>query len=210
MVKAALFDLDGTLIDSDEAVVWCVNELLRRLNLPAADSDAIIGLIGVGLTPLLKSFMPEPEAHVAEYRRLYRQGFGDKTKVYDGAADMLSGLREAGVKTGIVTNRNRELAQVIIDYFGLNNLVDEVVGDGDGMPLKPDPAVVFEACRRLGVGAKDTLMIGDTDIDIETGKNAGCQTVLVNHTGQVTLTDLAENLRVDHVVTSLTEILKLI
>jgi phosphoglycolate phosphatase len=204
VVKAALFDLDGTLIDSDQAVVWCVNELLRQLNLPEAKPADIIALIGVGLTPLLKNFMPDPEAHVAEYRRLYAQGFGDKTKVFPGAADMLSGLREAGVRTAIVTNRNSMLAATIISHFSLDKLVDTLVGEGDGIPLKPDPAMVNEACRRLGVSAGDALMIGDTDIDIQTGINAGCKTVLVVHK------DAPEIAAAGYVVKSLPEILDLI
>jgi HAD superfamily hydrolase (TIGR01509 family) len=208
VVKAALFDLDGTLIDSDEAVVWCVNELLRKLNLPAAEPDDIIGLIGVGLLPLLKEFMPDPEAHVAEYRRLYRRGFGERTKVYDGAADLLSGLREAGVRTAIVTNRNSGLAEAIMAHFGLDVMVDTIIGEGDGLPLKPDSAIIDEACRRLGVTAKETLMVGDTDIDVLTGLNAGCDTVLVVH--KDSLFGKTAGSKPGHVVTSLPEILNLI
>lgn len=204
MVKAALFDLDGTLIDSSDAIVWCVNELLSSLGLPAAEPTEIISLIGVGLTPLLKHFIPDPEAHVLEYQRLYRKGFGDKTKVYEGAPELLEKLRAAGVSTGVVTNRNRGLASVIIGYFNLDRVIDTLVGEGDGLPLKPDPEIVYEACRRLGVESTQTLMIGDTDIDVETGKNAGCRTVLVDHHG-----DKRPN-AADHTVSSLLEIIELI
>lgn len=204
MAKAALFDLDGTLIDSNDAIVWCVNELMRNLSLPPAKPDEIIKLIGVGLTPLLRQFIPEPEAHIEEYRRLYRQGFAEKTKVYKGAAELLNGLREEGLKTGIVTNRNQELALDIVSHFGMDKLVDVLIGEGDGLPLKPDPAVVFEACRRVKVDAKDTLMIGDTEIDIVTGKNAGCRTVLVNHNGET------RRFGEDYAVASLAEITSLI
>jgi phosphoglycolate phosphatase len=204
VAKAALFDLDGTLIDSNDAIVWCVNELMRNLSLPPAKPDEIIKLIGVGLTPLLRQFIPEPEAHIEEYRRLYRQGFAEKTKVYKGAAELLNGLREEGLKTGIVTNRNQELALDIVSHFGMDKLVDVLIGEGDGLPLKPDPAVVFEACRRVKVDAKDTLMIGDTEIDIVTGKNAGCRTVLVNHNGET------RRFGEDYAVASLAEITSLI
>ncbi len=204
MVKAVLFDLDGTLVNSDDAVVWCVNELLKRLDLPAADPAKIIGLIGVGLTPLLKEFMPEPEAHVAEYRRLYRRGFGDRTKVYQGAEETLSGLREAGVKTGIVTNRNRGLAEAILGHFGLDRFIDMIIGDGEGWPLKPDPAMVREACRRLNIEPSEAILTGDTLIDVETGHNAGCETVLVDYKGIYTEIDA------DHVVASLSVILDLV
>lgn len=181
MVKAALFDLDGTLVDSNEAVVWCVNELLRNLGLPAADPQEIIKLIGIGLTPLLRQFMPDPEAHVLEYRRLYAKGFADKTTVFEGALELLTKLKTRGVSNGIVTNRNKELAAVIVGHFNLDGVIDTLVGEGDGLPLKPDPAIIYEACRRLDVAPADALMIGDTEIDIETGKNAGCRTVLVDY-----------------------------
>lgn len=201
VAKAALFDLDGTLVESDAAVVWCVNELLRRLSLPPADPAEIIGLIGVGLTPLLKEFMPEPEAHVAEYQRLYRQGFGDRTKVYEGTAVTLSALRKAGIKTGLVTNRNKDLAVTIVAHFGLDDLFDTLIGDGEGWPLKPDPAMVFEACRRLGVEPRETILAGDTLIDVATGRNAGCETVLLNYKGVYKESDA------DHVIVSLPKIL---
>jgi phosphoglycolate phosphatase len=204
VVKAALFDLDGTLIDSNQAVVWCVNELLRSLGLPPADPSEIIALIGVGLTPLLKHFLPDAEAHVLEYRRLYAKGFGDKTTVYEGALDLLMKLRLRGVATGIVTNRNRELAALILGHFKFDDVIDTLVGDGDGLPLKPDPAIVFEACRRLQVDPAQTLMIGDTVIDIETGLNAGCRTVLVDHNNRKSPNDA------DYTVSSLLEILALL
>ncbi len=201
MVKAALFDLDGTLVESDEAVVWCVNQLLRRLNLPPGDPAKIIGLIGVGLIPLLKEFMPNPEAHAAEYRRLYREGFGDKTTVYEGAADTLSALRNAGIKTGLVTNRNKDLAETIVAHFGLDKLFDTLVGDGEGWPLKPDPAMVVAACRLLDVETREAILVGDTLIDVATGRNAGCETVLMNYKGAYKESDA------DHVVVSLPKIL---
>lgn len=204
MIKAALFDLDGTLIDSNEAVVWCVNQLLRNLGLPTVAPAVIISLIGVGLLPLLKRFMPDPEAHVIEYRRLYAQGFGDKTKVLEGAPELLRRLRDAGVKTGVVTNRNRELASVIMGHFNLDEVIDTLVGEGDGMPLKPDPAIVFEACRRLGVEPAHSLMIGDMEIDVETGKRAGCRTVLIDSRGDKSPSEA------DSTVSSLLEILELL
>ncbi len=205
MFEAALFDLDGTLIDSDEAIVWCVNELLRRHDSPPAEPAAIIKLIGVGLIPLLREFIAEPESYVAEYKQLYRQGFGDKTKMYPGVIETLTALRSKGLRIAIVTNRNRALAADILFHFGLDTFTDEVVGDGEGLPLKPDPAVVFDACRRLGVQPSASLMIGDSIIDIQTGKNAGCETILVVHKDQPAGAGSA-----DHVVTSLNQILDLV
>ncbi len=151
MVKAVLFDLDGTLINSDEAVAWCVNELLKKHGLPPAASEAIIPLIGVGLVPLLRHFIKEPERYALEYRQLYREGFPSRTRVYPGAVELLSSLKEKGLKTAIVTNRNKALTLDILEEFGLNLHIDEVVGDGDGLPLKPNPAVIEEVCRRFEV-----------------------------------------------------------
>ena len=204
MVKAVLFDLDGTLINSDEAVVWCVNELLKKHDLPPADKEVIIPLIGVGLVPLLKHFMTEPERYVPEYRRLYREGFPSRTKVYPGAAELLSSLKDKGLKTAIVTNRNKALAVDIMEEFGLNSHIDAVIGDGDGLPLKPDPAVIEEVCRRFEVKPAEAVMVGDTDIDVETGRNAGAGTVLVTHKGA------AKSANADYAVTSLTQILNII
>ncbi len=178
-MKAALFDLDGTLIDSDEAIVWCVNALLDELGRPPASRDEIVELIGVGLTPLLARFLPDPEVHVAEYHRLYLTGFATRTKILTGASELLSELRRRNIPAAIVTNRNRGLAVDILRGVGLFEYFDDVLGEGDGFPLKPDPAVVIAACTRLGVGPADAWYIGDTDIDVAAGLSAGCQTILV-------------------------------
>ncbi len=178
-MKAALFDLDGTLIDSDEAIVWCVNALLAELGRPPAPRNKIVELIGVGLTPLLARFLPDPEAHVAEYRRLYLTGFASRTKILPGVPELLGELCRKHIPAAIVTNRNRGLAADILRGVGLFEYFDEIVGEGDGLPLKPDPAVIIEACSRLKVAPADAWYVGDTDIDVAAGLGAGCLTILV-------------------------------
>lgn len=201
-MKAALFDLDGTLIDSDDAIVWCVNALLAELGRPPVPAENIVRLIGVGLTPLLARFLPDPEAHVVEYRRLYRQGFAARTKILTGAPQLLIELRHQGVSTAVVTNRNQELAAVILRGVGLFEYFDEVIGEGAGWPLKPDPAVILEACRRFGAAPDETWYVGDTDIDVRAGRNAGCVTVLV---GRKVVANSAE---ADLVIGSLNELIE--
>jgi phosphoglycolate phosphatase len=177
MAGSVLFDLDGTLIDSDEAIIWCVNELLARHGFKAASPKQIIPLIGVGLTPLLANFIDDPESYVPEYRLIYRQGFAARTRVYPGAVDSISEIRNNGIKVAIVTNRNARLADDIIKEKGLSVFIDALVGEDGNIALKPDPAMIYEACRILGTNPAESFMVGDTDIDIKTGRAAGCRTV---------------------------------
>lgn len=202
MVEAVLFDLDGTLVDSREAVVWAVNELFKRIGRPAAPADEIISLIGVGLVPLLKNFVDNPEEYVDQYRDLYKKGFHSRTTLYRGAKEVLELLKKNDVKVGVVTNRSKELSQVIMDYFTLSSDVDILVGQDGNSPLKPDPELILQACRALGVKPNSTIMVGDTEIDIETGKNAGSFTIKVDHEAK------NEPTKADAVVYELPEVLK--
>lgn len=202
MVEAVLFDLDGTLVNSNEAVVWAVNTLLKRLGRPPVPPEKIISLIGVGMIPLLRKFIEQPEAHIPEYREIYKSGFQTRTNVYRGAKEVLSLLKTSGIKVGVVTNRSRELAQVIIDYFFLSKSVDVLVGQEGNTKLKPDPELILKACRILNVKPDNSVMVGDTEIDIETGKNAGSFTIKIDHEAK------NEPTKADAIVYTLPEILK--
>lgn len=200
MIEAVLFDLDGTLIDSDAAIVWCVNELLSKHGFLPAPPKSIVPLIGIGLTSLLSNFLDEPEKYVPEYRALYREGFSDRTIVYPGAVELLRDLRKRGIKTAIVTNRNVDLARDIIKAKGLWEYFDALVGENGNIALKPEPVMIFEACHRLNADPGKALMVGDTDIDVQTGRAAGCRTVFF------TRGRLNDENSADFVVSTLSEI----
>lgn len=200
MTEAVLFDLDGTLIDSDATIVWCVNELLKRHGFDTVDAARVIPLIGVGLTPLLAHFFDDPESYVLEYRALYREGFARRTIVYPGAVEMLRVLKKRGIKIAIVTNRNVDLARDIIKTMGFSGEIDVLVGENTSISLKPDPAMILEACRILNADPRDSVMVGDTDIDVKTGRAAGCRTVYYTRG----LSDGGED--ADHVITTLAEL----
>lgn len=173
MADAVLFDLDGTLVDSSNAVTWCVNELLRRLGRPPVTQEQVVPLIGVGLLPLLKHFIDDPEPYVELYRHIYSEHFQDHTSVYTDVKDMLKALKLRGIKTAIVTNRNVNLAWLIVNHFKLDQYIDALVGQRDGVKLKPDPSLIYEACTELKVDPSNAIMVGDTEIDMETAHNAG-------------------------------------
>lgn len=179
--KAVLFDLDGTLVDSGEAVAWCVNELLSRHGKERVPDERIKPLIGIGLIPLLDHFLDEPEKYVEEYRQLYLAGFQTRTKVNEDVDEVLKYLKAKKIKVGVVTNRHEMLAREIIRFFPFGKYVDVLVGYQDGRPLKPDPWIILEASGEIRTEPEDCLMVGDTEIDVETGKNAGCFTVLIDY-----------------------------
>lgn len=174
-----MFDLDGTVIDSTAAIVWCVNETGKRHGYAPIPASLIEPLIGVGLLPLLARFFDEAESMAPEYRLIYRDGFAERTHIYPDAIEALEALRERGFKTAVLTNRNENLARIILDKLSLNRYFNDMLGEGSGFPLKPDPAGALALIERLGVSPENTWMIGDTDIDVATGRNAGCQTVYV-------------------------------
>lgn len=202
MLRVALFDLDGTLVNSDDAVVWAVTTLLENHGIPDVPREEITKRIGVGLKPLLETFIPDPDVYVDEYRSIYRQGFKTRTYVYPGVLETLRELKNNCVKTAIVTNRNHDLSELIIKHFKIAENIDKLVAHTGKNKLKPDPEMIFTALGEFDVPSEEAMMVGDTEIDIETGKNAGLMTVKVDYK------DSGERTEADVTVESISDILK--
>lgn len=185
-IKAVLFDLDGTLVDSAPDLAGATNEMRRERGLPDVSYEHLRPMVGAGargmmgvafgLTPLDERF----EALKAEFFDRYEARLLQDTRLFDGVPALLEGLQAAGLGWGIVTNKSERFALPLTAGLGLQQRALAVIG-GDTTPhTKPHPEPLFEAARRAGVAPEHCLYVGDDERDIMAGRAAGMQTVAVS------------------------------
>lgn len=198
MRKLALFDMDGTLLNTLDDIAASCNYALAQGGFPAHEVEAYKAFVGHGPVYLATRALPEKarsEANIAQTRRLFEDYYFahsmDFTKPYDGAIEMLKAVRAAGLKTAIYSNKPHDGVVPLAELF-FAGLYDYAVGFRDGIPPKPAPDTGLEILRRFGVDAADAAYIGDSDVDMQTAKNIGVYAIGVSW-GFRTRDDLENN-----------------
>ncbi len=183
MKKLAIFDLDGTLLNSLRDFAECCNAALATEGLPPHPEDNYRFYVGNGADALLQQTIPQDAQGTAIARRVrerylkaYRHRSVTQATFYDGALEMLRKLKAQGIVTAVVTNKPDEITQPLVQRF-LSGLIDYAYGRSDALPPKPDPTMVRMVMRQAGVSEQDTIFAGDSDVDIFTGQAADIDTV---------------------------------
>ena len=184
MIKAALFDLDGTLVNSVDDLGRATDYVLESYSIsPKWTKEDYLSFVGNGAKKLLdRAFehkLSEQELNKALdlFRKKYNEILLDNAFVYDGIKDALDKIKEMGVKLGVVTNKPHESAVKMVETLFGKDYFDVVVGATEDKPKKPDPYMPRTALESLGVSADDAIFFGDSDVDIYTAKNAGIESV---------------------------------
>ncbi|MBE7060524.1 MAG: HAD family hydrolase [Ruminococcaceae bacterium] len=184
MVKACIFDMDGTTVNTINSIAHFANKALNKYGLPSIETERYKLLVGNGAVTLVKRMIAETggsaeqfEKVLNEYNTTYDNDFMYLTKPYEGITGLLESLKKSGIKTAIVSNKPDSTAKKVSDKLFGEKLIDVCFGAREGVPLKPDPAAVFEVMEILGVAPQECLYIGDTAVDMTTGKNAGIFTI---------------------------------
>lgn len=190
-LKGMLFDLDGTLIDSFETIYDAVNVAMERLGLPPIPPEDIRPTIGVPLKVVLGTYLETRlvDKAISIYRARQMETLLSGTKVMPGAKEVLSELTSRGVFCGVVTNKPTRMAKVVIEHFALDRYFNLIVGLDDVKKPKPDPEGLLWAISHLGLETKDCGYVGDSVIDMFTGKAAGTLALAVA-TGASSVSDL--------------------
>ncbi|MFQ5330336.1 MAG: HAD family hydrolase [Thermodesulfobacteriota bacterium] len=177
-----IFDLDGTLIDSSEDIAWSVNRTLERLGIVPLPHGVILSYIGWGVKMLLEQALPEDRKELLNEAKgifldLYSRHLTVKTRPYPGVEETLHDLHGRGLKMAIVTNKPVAFTREILDTLSLTPLFTPILGGDSVRRKKPHPESAETVLRSHSLSPAYALFIGDSRIDIETGKAACIDTI---------------------------------
>lgn len=181
-MKLAIFDLDGTLVNSLADIAEATNYAMRILGFPEHELSEFNYLVGDGVAKLIERALPVEnqdkfDEALSLHNNYYNNNYTVKTYIYDGIEKMLNTLKEKGFELAVASNKTHEFTENVISYYFGDELFSEVFGKSEGNPVKPSPAIVDNIMDKLNISKENTVMIGDTCIDIKTGKNAGIKTI---------------------------------
>lgn len=175
MLRAVIFDFDGTLVDSYPAITASVNHVRQRLGLGPMPESEVRRHVGRGPEHLMKMTVPGSDfaSTWPVYRAHHPTVMLAHTRLLPGAAACLQALARAGLGLAICSNKPRDFTRQLVDHLGLAGLIRVIVGPEDAARPKPAPDMLRVALARLGVAASEALYVGDMRVDIETARAAG-------------------------------------
>lgn len=182
--KLAVFDMDGTILNTLEDLADSTNYALKANGLPERTIDEVRRFVGNGIRLLIERAVPtDTDKKLTDkvfdtFKEYYKTHCAVKTRPYDGIKDVLLELRKAGCLTAVVSNKADFAVQDLCkDYF--DNLFDFAIGEREGIKKKPAPDSVFEVLSKLNVEKDNAVYIGDSDVDFATSVNAGMDVIMV-------------------------------
>ncbi len=175
----AIFDLDGTLVNSLEDLADSMNGVLTAFHFPVHELDEYKTFVGNGMRNLVTVSLPEASRDARTIDgcydlmvKTYRGNFLNKTKPYDGVPGLLGGLKRRGMKLGVLSNKGDDMTKTIVGSL-FPGFFDIVLGLRDESRKKPDPSGALEIAGHLGVPPEKMLYVGDSNVDMLTANNAG-------------------------------------
>ncbi|MBQ6714787.1 MAG: HAD-IIIA family hydrolase [Clostridia bacterium] len=183
MIKAVIFDLDGTLVNSLFDLAAACNYALTEKGFHTHTIEEYKYFIGNGIPKLIERAVPENHRneHIIkavreEFLRYYSVHFVDKTVAYDGMMETVTELKDRGLKLAVVTNKADNMAKSVVKAV-YGDIFDIVLGLTDKFPAKPEAASTLNVLKQLSVTADECVFVGDSAVDIITANNAGLKSV---------------------------------
>ncbi len=184
--KLLVFDLDGTIADTRTDLANAVNHSLRGLGRQELSTDKIGEFVGDGLQKLMTRVLDatggtaqQLENSIESFNSYYKEHLVDNTTLYPGVIETLKSIQ--GQQLAVLTNKPRHYSIPILEHLGVNSFFQEVYG-GDSFPVKkPDPFTLLEVIKKHGVEKNETLMVGDSIIDVSTARAAGVLVCAVSY-----------------------------
>ena len=185
MIKACIFDLDGTLTDTLESLTFSVNATLKEMGLSRITREECRQYVGNGARRLMELALKRTgedninrlDEGMAVYGRIFDANCTYLVKPYEGILSMIGELKGRGIKLAVLSNKpHKQTVKVVKEIFG-EGVFDYAQGQMDGIPRKPDSSGVLNLLKQMDVEKEECLYIGDSEVDIRTGKNADMKTI---------------------------------
>jgi len=179
-----IFDLDGTLLDSGKDIALAANYAFGKLNLKTFSEEEIISKVGYGAKKLIEELILEYPQEIKDktleyFKEFYYSNPVIYSSLYEGAEETLKKLKELSKKVAVVTNKYEALSVEILKKLNVIDYIDLVAGADTTSEKKPHPLPVFYTLEKLKSDKDKSIIIGDSETDVLTGKNAGIKTALV-------------------------------
>ncbi len=212
--QLVIFDLDGTLLDTVADLANATNQALVRCGYPPHPTEAYYRFVGNGINKLFARALPEEartEENVQHIRALfipyYNKHNADDSRPYPGIVELLTHLQNQGIQLAVASNKYQQATAKLVGHFFPDIRFAAVYGQREGIPIKPDPAIVNDILSVTGISRARALYVGDSGVDMQTARNAS-----VESAGVIWGFRDEEELRVngaDHIIHSAKDILKL-
>ena len=184
MIRACIFDLDGTLCDSVVSIGSCVNHVLEEFGFAPVEMERFYYFVGDGVHQLIVrtlNYVGADPSLTESVKKRYLERFREEclyeVHPYEGILDLLEALKKRKILLAVLSNKPHENTKRVIETIFGDRVFDLVQGQQEGIPRKPDPAGALREAELLGVTPRECLYVGDTGTDMRTGKSAGMHTV---------------------------------
>ncbi len=209
-VNVVIFDFDGVIIDSGQDIASATQHVLKLCDRPVLSQEEIISYVGHGVEYLIKNCFKGCDDDFIEqvipiYRKHYLENAVVDTRLYEHVKETLEHIKKSGEnnKIALVTNKPEDLTYRIVEVLGVKQYFDMVVGPESVKKMKPDPEGIFQVLEQFKIPAQQAIMVGDSHVDVEAGKNAGTVTCgvtyglgdreeLINSSPDILINDMGE------------------
>ena len=182
--KLAIFDLDGTLLDTVADLANATNYALSLCGYPTHPTEAYYQFVGNGINMLFFRALPEDvrtEENVMRIRSLfvpyYNEHNADDSRPYAGIPELLQILQDKEIIIAVASNKYQQATKKLVQYFFPNIRFAAIYGQREGIPVKPDPTIVNDILEETGISRARTIYIGDSGVDMQTAHNAGVESI---------------------------------
>jgi len=178
VIRALIFDLDGTLVDSLPGIASAINLALKELGLPTHPEEQVMNFIGDGAAKLALRALPDSHKHLADlllpgFQKHYQETWKTGTHPYPGMIKLVQSLQAAKYPLAVLSNKIHENTIEIVAHLFPKDLFHPVFGQRDSAPKNPDPTVALEIAQQWNLPPQEIAYVGDSAVDLATARNAG-------------------------------------